>query len=95
MLDSLFFNKPCTPSPIKPKIRSVEDKVGSVDTISVLFVASSICLVSGLSVALSEEYEESASNTIGGMNTIPIPIQSITTDMIEVIAMIVTLSTCY
>ena len=66
--------------------------MGSVDTISVLFVASSICLISGLSGSLSGEYEESASNAMGGINTIPIPIQSIA---IEVIAVIVTLFTCY
>ena len=68
--------------------------MGSVDTISVLFVASSICLIDGLSV-LSGECEESTSNTRGGMNTIPIPMQSIRTDIIEVGAIIATLFTCY
>ena len=48
------------------------DKAGRVDIISVLFVASSIYLINGLSVSLSGEYEESASNTMGGINTIPI-----------------------
>lgn len=59
-----------------------------MDTRSVLLVASSICIMSG-------ENEEIASNNMGGMNTIPIPRQSITTDIIEVIAITVTLFTCY
>ncbi|HKG31581.1 MAG TPA: hypothetical protein VKA91_09935 [Nitrososphaeraceae archaeon] len=41
------------------------DKAGRVDITSVLFVLP-------LSVSLSGEYEESASNTMGGINTIPI-----------------------
>jgi hypothetical protein len=63
--------------------------VGGVDTVSVLFVAFSI------TVSLSGEYEESASNTMGGTIIIPIPIPSITTDTIEVIALIVILFTYY
>jgi len=64
-LDSLFFNKPSIPSPIKLRIRNAVDKAGRVDITSVLFVLP-------LSVSLSGEYEESASNTMGGINTIPI-----------------------
>ena len=37
-----FFKRPCTPSPIKPRIRSAEVKVGSIDIISELFVADKV-----------------------------------------------------
>jgi hypothetical protein len=86
---SLFFNRPCIPSPTKPRTRSPDDKVGSVDTISGLSIASSI------TVSLSGEYQIRYSNTMGGINTIPNPIPSITTDTIEIIAVIVTLFTYY
>jgi hypothetical protein len=84
-----FFKRPCTPSPIKPRIRSAVAKVGSVDIISGLFVASSTM------VSLSGEYETSASRIIGGIITIPIPMISIATGIMEVVAtMIVALFTC-
>lgn len=84
---SLFFNRLCTPSPAKPRTRSAEDKVGSVDTISGLSIVSSI------TVSLSGEYQIRYSASIGGINKIPNPIPSITTDTIEIIAVIVTLFT--
>jgi hypothetical protein len=84
---SLFFNRPCTPSPAKPRTRSAEDKVGSVDTISGLSIVSSII------VSLSGEYQIRYSAAMGGINKIPNPIPSITTDTIEIIAVIVTLFT--
>jgi hypothetical protein len=69
--------------------RSVEDNVGSFDVISGLFIACSI------TISLSGEYEGRISNMIGGTITIPIPIESITTDIIKAIAVIVILFTCY
>ncbi len=82
-------NRPCTPSPTKPRIRSVEDKVGSFDVISGLFMVCSI------NISLSGEYEGRISNTMGGTITRPIPTESIATDIIEVIVLIVILFTCY
>jgi hypothetical protein len=80
-------NRPCTPSPIKPTIRSAEDKMGSLDVISGLFSACSI------SISLSGEYVGRISNTMGGTITIPIPIETITINIIEVIGAIVILFT--
>lgn len=75
-------------SPTKPRIRSVEDKVGSFDVISGSFIVCSI------NISLSGEDEGRTSNTMGGTITIPIPMESITTDIVEVIEVIVTLFTC-
>jgi hypothetical protein len=86
---SLFFNRPCIPSPIKPRIRSTIDRVLRVDTISGLFIASST------TVLLSGEYQRKDPTTMGGINIIPNPMQSITTGTIEVMAVIVTLFTYY
>ena len=81
-----FFNRLVPPIPTKPRIRSVKDKVGTVDAISVLSMTSS-------TVPLSRKYEDTASNTMGGINTVPNPIQSITTEMIDVVEEIVDLFT--
>jgi hypothetical protein len=86
---SLLFNRPCIPSPTKPRTRSADDKVGSVDTISGLSIASSI------TVSLAGEYQIRYSNTMGGINIMPNPIPSITTHTIEIIAVTVTLFTYY
>jgi hypothetical protein len=65
----------CTPSTIKPRIRSTIERVGRVDDISGLSIVSSTI------ISKSEEYEVSASNTMGGIIRIPIPEESITTDI--------------
>ena len=67
--------------------KSAEDKPGSVDTISGLSIASSI------TVSLSGEYQIRHSATMGGINRVPNAIQSITTNTLEIIAVIVTLFT--
>jgi hypothetical protein len=78
-------NRPCAPSPINPAIRSAEDKTGSIDVISELF---SVC---SINVSLSGEYDGRIANTKGGTITIPIPIERITINIIEVIGAIVIL----
>ncbi|HEU4822782.1 MAG TPA: hypothetical protein VFS97_05095 [Nitrososphaeraceae archaeon] len=71
---SLFFNRPCIPSPIKPRIRSAKAKVGSVDAISVLSTAS---------IASLSEYQRPT--TKKGINKILSPMQSITTNTVDII----------
>jgi hypothetical protein len=67
----------------------VEDKVGSFDVINGPFIVCSI------NTSLSEEYEGKTSNATGGTITIPIPIESITTDIIDIAVVVVVLFTCY
>ena len=59
-------------------MRSVEDKVGSFDVINGPIIVCSI------NTSLSEEYKGKTPNTMGGTITIPIPIVSITTDIMDI-----------
>ena len=61
----------------------MEDKVGSFDVINGLFIVCSI------NVSLSGVYEGMTSNTMGGTITIPIPIESITTDIIDIAVIVI------
>ena len=67
----------------------MEDNAGSFDVINGLF---SVC---SINVSLSGLYEGTTSNIMGGTITIPIPTESIKTDIIDMAVIVILFTVIY